>query len=57
VGEQLVLAMQASRLAVMARSASDSTDDAAFAEAMRGARDARLEYEMVRARCFEKPRS
>ncbi|MCZ4304449.1 hypothetical protein O4G98_06860 [Zoogloeaceae bacterium G21618-S1] len=57
VGEQLVLAMQASRLAVMARSESDSTDDAAVAEAKRGARDARLEYEIVRARCFEKPRS
>lgn len=54
VGEQLVLAMQAQRAALMARSA---TEPAALAEAMRAARDSRLEYELVRARCFEKPRS
>ncbi|TVO58493.1 hypothetical protein [Denitromonas halophila] len=57
VGEQLVLAMQASRQAVMARSATESTEDAAFAVAMRGAKDVRLDYEIARARCFESPRS
>lgn len=54
VGEQLVLAMQAQRAALMVRSA---TEPAVDAEAMRAARDSRLEYELVRARCFESPRS
>lgn len=57
VGAQLVLAMQASRLALTARSAIDPAADAALDEAMGRARDARLAYELVRAKCFEAPRS
>ncbi|KAA3653339.1 MAG: hypothetical protein DWQ11_08365 [Proteobacteria bacterium] len=52
VGAQLLAAMQARRAALMVGEA-----DAGLAEAMGRARDAWLEYELARAKCFEAPRS
>lgn len=56
VGAQLLQAMQARRAALMAAAAGPG-GDAALAVARGRARDARLEYELVRAKCFEAPRS
>lgn len=52
VGAQLLVAMQARRAALMV-----ADTDAVRVEAVGRARDARLEFELLRAKCFEAPRS